>query len=230
METKFVTVLAEKTKDGRIIYRGGQPKPSKHIDPLIFVLIGWVSVVALALMTIVIFSVPAETTVGVTDYTAYLTENNENPGSIVRMYKIVTTTPTPYPEYEAEKEEVDAHTLEMLALVIYQEAGGDACSNNTRQMVGEVVLNRVADSRFPDTMEEVLTQKQQYGRLYWTGIVWPERAIHEGEAHAVERAYEIAKKLLTSTDRLLPDDVIFQAEFKQGTETVAESDGFYFCR
>lgn len=119
--------------------------------------------------------------------------------------------------------------LEAMAIVIYQEAGGDACSDETRLMVGNVVMNRVADERFPDTIEEVLTQKQQYGRLYWTGLVWPERADQAGEAHAVERAYRCAEEVLNGV-RLLPDDVIWQAEFVQGTEIVAEQDGFYFCR
>ena len=121
--------------------------------------------------------------------------------------------------------------LEILAIIIYQEAGGDACSDKTRQMVGEVFLNRVADPRFPDTIEAVALAKGQYGRLYWTGIKWPDRAVNPGEAHAVERAYKMAQALLDgSVDRLLPTDTIFQAEFKQGTEVVAHMDGFYFCR
>lgn len=130
------------------------------------------------------------------------------------------------PEAEPTYTEAD---LEMLALVIYQEAGGDACSDETRLMVGNVVLNRVADDRFPDTIEEVLLQERQYGRLHWTGLVWPERASQSVEAHAVERAYKCAERVLNG-ELLLPEDVIFQAEFKQGTEVVAEQDGFYFCR
>lgn len=119
--------------------------------------------------------------------------------------------------------------LEMLALVIYQEAGGNACSDETRLMVGQVVLNRVADDRYPNTIEEVITQKAQYGRLYWTGLVWPERASHETEKEAVERAYECAEMVLNG-EKPLPDDVIYQAEFVQGKEVIAHSDGFYFCR
>lgn len=138
--------------------------------------------------------------------------------------------------YEAPVELTEAPTytgeeLELLALVIYQEAGGDACSDLTRQLVGEVVLNRVEDSRYPDTLAEVLTQRLQYGRLYWTGLVWPERAELPQEAHAVQRAYDMAEALLEGTaDKLLPEDAVFQAEFPQGTETLIESDGFYFCR
>lgn len=117
--------------------------------------------------------------------------------------------------------------LEAVALVIYQEAGGDACTDETRIMVGNVVMNRVADSRFPNTIEEVLLQKAQYGRLHWTGLVWPERAANEPEA--VERAYKCAEMVLNG-EKLLPDDCIWQAEFVQGKEVVAHSDGFYFCR
>lgn len=119
--------------------------------------------------------------------------------------------------------------LEALAIIIYQEAGGDACSDETRSMVGTVVMNRVESDLFPDTIQEVATQKRQYGRLYWTGLVWPERASNPGEAHAVERAYDCARAILEG-ERALPADVIWQAEFPQGTETVAHQDGLYFCR
>ena len=119
--------------------------------------------------------------------------------------------------------------LQTLALIIYQEAGGDACSDETRLMVGTVVLNRVASDRYPDTIQDVALQRKQYGRLYWTGLVWPERADKPQETHAVERAYTCAQALLDGY-RALPQDVIFQAEFPQGTETVARQDGFYFCR
>lgn len=138
--------------------------------------------------------------------------------------------------YVQPKQTYTDQELEMLALVIYQEAGSDACSDETRQMVGEVVLNRVADDRYPDTMEDVLTQVMPsgygaYGLLHWTGLVWPERASYLSEAHAVDRAYDIAEKLLSgSVERLLPEDVVFQAEFEQGTECVEEQDGFHFCR
>lgn len=120
--------------------------------------------------------------------------------------------------------------LEILALIIYQEAGGNACSNATRQMVGEVFLNRVASPIYPDTFAEVATQYKQYGALYWTGLVWPKRAELPQEAHAVERAYDIATALLDgSVERLLPTSVIFQSENIQGTKIVAHQDGLYFC-
>lgn len=133
-----------------------------------------------------------------------------------------TSEPAPAPAYTDDD-------LRTLALIIYQEAGGDACSDETRAMVGTVVLNRVASDRYPDTIQEVALQRKQYGRLHWTGLVWPERAQEPGEVHAVERAYRCAEQLLQGA-RALPADVIYQAEFPQGVETVAQQDGFYFCR
>lgn len=118
--------------------------------------------------------------------------------------------------------------LDILALIVYQEAGGDGVSDDTRRLVAQVFLNRVNDSRFPDSFYEVATEERQYGRLYWTGIVWPDRASSQAEAHAVERAYKIAQEVLESDEPICPEGVIFQAEFVQG-EIYAEQDGMYFC-
>lgn len=118
---------------------------------------------------------------------------------------------------------------EILAIIVYQEAGADNCSDDTRLKVGTVFLNRVASDEFPDTFYEVATAKSQYGTLYWTGIQWPDRASDPREAHAVERAYEIADRLLAG-ERAFDEDVIWQAEFPQGSEVVAYQDGIYFCK
>ena len=125
--------------------------------------------------------------------------------------------------------EVDPEELEMLACTIYVEAGGDACSDETRMMVGNVVLNRVAHPDFPNTIEEVLLQPRQYNTFSWDGIVWPDRAANDDEQEAVQRAYDIARRLLEG-ERVLDSDVIWQAEFFQGKELVAYQDGIYFCK
>lgn len=134
---------------------------------------------------------------------------------------LVHSNPAPDKTYTDEE-------LEILALIVYQEAGGDRVSDDTRRLVAQVFLNRVNDSRFPDSFYEVATAERQYGRLYWTGIVWPERASSQAEAHAVERAYKIAQEVLESDEPICPEGVIFQAEFVQG-EIYAEQDGMYFC-
>lgn len=151
------------------------------------------------------------------------------------------TTPETEPATEAtepptEEEPIPTETaypytdkeLEYLALVIYQEAGGDNYSDDTRLKVGTVVMNRVADKRFPDTIFDVILQRGQYGRLYWTGPTWPSRRWDPLEAHAVERAYTIAERIMNG-ERALPKDVVYQSEYIQG-EIVVHQGGFYFCR
>ena len=134
---------------------------------------------------------------------------------------LVHSDPAPDKTYTDEE-------LEILALIVYQEAGGDGVSDDTRRLVAQVFLNRVNDSRFPDSFYEVATAERQYGRLYWTGIVWPDRASSQAEAHAVERAYKIAQEVLESDEPVCPESVIFQAEFVQG-DIYAAQDGMYFC-
>ena len=126
------------------------------------------------------------------------------------------------PPYTAEE-------LELLALVIYQEAGADTCSDDTRLKVGTVVMNRVASDAYPDTIRDVVLQPAQYGRLSWTGPVWPERAELPQETHAVARAYDTAEQILLG-HRALPADTVYQAEFVQGSAVVAHQDEIYFCK
>lgn len=126
--------------------------------------------------------------------------------------------------------EPDEAMVEMLACGIYQEAGGDECSDECRIDVGDVMLNRVTDPRFPNTLEGVLTAPGQYGRFSKTGIVWPSRASNPGEAAAVERAYRIARQLLSGNHgELWGQGYVWQAEFEQGTEGFW-LDGIYFGR
>lgn len=119
--------------------------------------------------------------------------------------------------------------LELLACAIYNEAGGDACSDLTRKRVADVILNRVEDSRFPDTIYQVLTAPGQYANFH-NDVVWPERANNPNEAHAVERAYRIAEEVLSGNHSdLYGQGYIWQANFKQGTDIIY-ADGTYFGR
>jgi hypothetical protein len=95
-------------------------------------------------------------------------------------------------------------------------------------MVGSVFLNRVNSTLYPDTFEEVATQRKQYGTLYLTGIKWPDRASKPEEAVAVERAYMVAEQLLIFGS-ILPENVIYQAEFKQGSGVYDYRQDIYFC-
>lgn len=111
--------------------------------------------------------------------------------------------------------------LDLLAIVIFQETGGNSHCDTCRRRVADVVLNRVASSKYPNTIKGVLTQKGQYGRLYYTGIKWPSRATKAGEKKAVERAYRIAEEVLNGQhSELYGKGYIYQAGFKQGTSNI----------
>lgn len=158
-----------------------------------------------------------------------VTHEEQTVGPEVITESVDLSTPSiPVMEEVVETPSYTEEELEILAIIIYQEAGGDACSDDTRMKVGNVFLNRVDSSLFPDTFEEVALQDWQYGTLSQTGLKWPDRASYDGEQHAVERAYDIAKRCLEE-DRILPSNVVFQAEFEQGDGTYCYQDGFYFC-
>lgn len=119
---------------------------------------------------------------------------------------------------------------EMLAAVIFQEVGWDRACDECRRRVADVVLNRVADDRFPDTIHGVLSQKSQYGRMYWTGVVWPSWANNVYEIYAIERAYRIADEVLAGQhSELYGNGYVWQASFKQGKEQIY-CCGHYFGR
>ncbi len=126
---------------------------------------------------------------------------------------------------------VDDHDVELLACVIYQEAGGDACCDMCRRRVADVVLNRVKDPRFKgNTIEEILIDGDpapQWGLYSVTGVVWPEQASSLAEQEAVERAYRIAREVLEGQHSDLTSDYIWCAEFSQGTDVI-KCDGIYF--
>ena len=126
---------------------------------------------------------------------------------------------------------VNEHDVELLACVIYQEAGGDNCCDMCRRRVADVVLNRVKEPRFKGTtIEEILIDGHpapQRGLYSVTGVVWPDKASLPEEQHAVERAYRIAREVLEGQHSDLTSEYIWCAEFSQGTDVI-ECDGIYF--
>lgn len=109
----------------------------------------------------------------------------------------------------------------VLSHIISAEAGN--CSEDMMLSVGSVVLNRVADDRFPDTIEEVVFQAGQYSPT-WNGTYYNE---------PTEGAKQAAKQLLTEGS-VIDASVVWQAEFPQGNgvyDTITSPWGtvMYFC-
>ncbi len=92
----------------------------------------------------------------------------------------------------------------LLARVINAEAGTE-CEIEHNQLVGCVVMNRVADERFPDTIEGVVYQKGQYGCIY-------SKKFYE---YPSQIAIDAAEYVL-SGKAYCPENVIFQSQSIQG--------------
>lgn len=174
------------------------------------------------LMAIVTAALTLITVISLSGVSCRDSEDISEPDVSTTQPSETTTTFTP-PNYTDDE-------LFCMAAAIYNEAGGNECSDTTRRLVGYVILNRVKDSRFPNTIREVLEAKGQYGTFYRTGVKFPSRSSSAGEAYAVARAYRIAAEVLKKRDNVpIPSNVVFQAEFEQGALIYTYQDGMYFC-
>ena len=114
--------------------------------------------------------------------------------------------------------EIDSLELELYAHIIFGEAGN--MNDECQQAVGMVVKNRVASDLFPDTTKEVIFQKGQYA-CTWDGNF---------DKTPTKQAYDNARKvILGQTDINVPPDVIFQAQFVQGSGVWRTIGNQYFC-
>lgn len=113
---------------------------------------------------------------------------------------------------------INAEELDLLARLIRAEAGSDWCTDELQRAVGSVVLNRINDDRFPATMYEVIYQDGQYSTT-WSGEI---------NKPYTDRTYANAKYLLEN-GVTIPTDVVWQANFSQGTP-YKKIQGVYFGR
>lgn len=113
---------------------------------------------------------------------------------------------------------IDEEELDLLAHLIYAEAGSNWCSDKMQQYTGSVVLNRMAHESYPDTMQEVIYQDGQYS-CTWNGMI---------DYEYNERALECARFLLESGS-VLPANVVYQAQFMQGDGLYEKVQNMYFC-
>lgn len=111
--------------------------------------------------------------------------------------------------------------LNVLSHIIQCEAG--YCDLEMMEGVGSVVLNRVADDRFPDSIYEVVNQPGQY-RPVMSGTFQ--------SAEPTDEVIDVAIDLLTNGSKF-PPEVVWQANFVQGTgiyKTLSTSySTMYFC-
>ena len=116
---------------------------------------------------------------------------------------------------------IDKEELDLLAHLIFAEAGSDWCDDEMLYGVGSVVLNRMASEHFPSTMYDVIYQTKptlQYACIVDGNI----------KKEPNERAYRIAEDLLRNGPTM-PANVLYQAQFKQGDGVHIKIQNMYFC-
>lgn len=118
----------------------------------------------------------------------------------------------------------DPDEVDLLARLIYQEAGCDWIPDYVILWVGSVALNRVESDLYPDTLREVIYQPGQYAPAINGTINRP----------ANERCVRLAELLLREGS-LLPPDVLGQCGWPTGSGIYATyydevlGTTIYFC-
>lgn len=131
---------------------------------------------------------------------------------------VVYVRETTVEEIVEEVIEIDEAQIDLLAHLIFAEAGSDWCEDNMLYYTGSVVLNRIESEYFPNTMEEVIYQPGQYGCVN-NGMI---------DYEYNQRAYNVAEDLMLSGS-CLPKNVLFQGQCEQGDGTYVKVQNMYFC-
>ena len=119
--------------------------------------------------------------------------------------------------------------IRILTTTVFHEAGHT--TEQLRQYVAQVVLNRVEDSRFPDTVKGVITQPGQYSTKYAT--VEAANAIQATDSKNGTYYYGICEdsvKAAMMGQVEMPSNVLYQANFAQGKgvwKSVYFNSGWY---
>ena len=135
---------------------------------------------------------------------------------ICTLMNDVSWKDAPMPSY-AYEEKAPEEDVDLLARCITAEMGYNK-SEDVYYYAGSVVINRMKSDDFPTDLVDVIYQKGQY-QCTWNGHI---------EREPDELAVTVANALLLD-GTYLPEDVVFQAEFKQGSEVYAYINNTYFC-
>ena len=127
-----------------------------------------------------------------------------------------TTTTRPVTTTGSAKKSYTDEELYMMSHLIYGEAGGE--NDLHQRYVGSVVLNRMNHYKYPNTMKGVIFQSGQYA------CTWDGNYNKSPSQQAIKNA-----KFLLEHGSVLPSNVVYQAQFKQGSGVYKHLGNTYFC-
>ncbi len=127
--------------------------------------------VALALMAAAVATISTETEQMSAATRLPITASNTLVQTVSEIIPAATSEPEPIPQSSVRSLDLDDKDVEMLLKIAMAEAEGESVEGKALVML--VVLNRAQDDRFPDSIQEVIFQKNQFspvveGGRYWT--------------------------------------------------------------
>ena len=118
--------------------------------------------------------------------------------------------------------EIDSDLFNIAHLMMGEAGYTDSTE---RRLTASVLLNRVDSDKFPNSIGECLYQAGQYSTVRDGGPFW-----QEPTADCWKDAEELLTHWYATGDTDLPEDVLYQSLFPQGSGTYMISGwGQYFC-
>lgn len=119
---------------------------------------------------------------------------------------------------QIEEQKYTNDELDLVARVVWSEAGSDWLTDEHQRAIASVVINRVNDDRFPNSIKGVIYQVGQYGCVY-NGMI---------KQTPNQRAYDNARYVLEN-GITIPSNVVWQSQSVQGRGLYKYIQGHYFC-
>lgn len=123
---------------------------------------------------------------------------------------------------EGMSQDVDSDLFNVAHLMMGEAGYTDSTE---RRMTASVLLNRVDSDLFPDTIGECLYQPGQYSTVNDGGAFWMDPT-----AECWKDAEDLLTQWYETGETDLPEDVVYQSRFPQGSGThLISAWGQYFC-
>jgi N-acetylmuramoyl-L-alanine amidase len=122
------------------------------------------------------------------------------------------------PYYETIANSITDSEIELLAKLVYEEARGESILG--QKAVVEVVLNRMLDKRFPNTVHDVIYQDNptQFSPAYKLKSTVP-----------TKEQYEVVTAALEESEPILASKVVFFSTGTNGYTVYKKIGNHYFC-
>lgn len=119
------------------------------------------------------------------------------------------------PEAASRYPDITESERDMIAALVYLEARGECIEG--QQAVAEVVLNRVLSEYFPDTIEKVIYQENQFTPAQYIAITVP-----------TQTQYDVVDAAM-SGNSILPLEVIYFSTSAQNSRVWGAIENHVFC-